>query len=771
MSAHAHCDDTAAAPPRGLRGGPAAQVLLKTLTVVAAVMAVALGGTIGAPADAQTSASPVLSCPGSMVLDAQSGQCRTPRTATVQRPSSCPSGWTKVAGQYGGHVRQRRVESQRDTGRTRQVYSHTTYDDVWIVTGTQRQQTGTVEVWVPSRTIIEPLVPPVRVQVGTRTETTVVTRPGPDVLYEVSYEVQVETQRVVRRCAFDPFAGQNCWNETITETRTEQRTRFECCIPGPPVRVTLTTEVPVYKWQRTHAVTVPGYWRDEPEYTDVETGYWDRVPTLHYTTEPIYETVVEWQSTSATSGSCRPGWRAAGRQCQRTVLGAPTAAPTQSCPAGTVPRYSDSVGGVAPTVASCGAPLPSTGLDNGDDQERSGGSHPSPDGTARPLHHLAGESDERLAELGIHRCSDGLLSYVPCDELPGREWDSDGDVCDAIDGTVYRREHGGSCVTESDLLNKCVVPGDCQQTTVRTYCPAIGELSGTQIQEHVHPHRGPETYRVCVFNCSNFGVLPPYVQCRINGSYDYSCLPHDDEENGGDDGDDGDGDDDEDGDGGDDDEDGDDDDDGDGDDGDGGDDDDGGGERRPGNRRPSGDEPVSDDPDDGSDPERPDDDHCSGLPAESEVLASDGELVWASFVGVVGENSSPQHQMPGGGRYLRVAPGRGWIETHGSLDVRSGECTWIATRLRATWSELRPWVASERRQMVAAGGLGHLLDQWDALSVDQKQLVRQWHTPSAVPQVVECTASATARSGGSACRWLLRRPAAFGLARAGVLQA
>ena len=57
--------------------------------------------------------------------------------------------------------------------------------------------------------------------------------------------------------------------------------------------------------------------------------------------------------------------------------------------------------------------------------------------------------------------------------------------------------------------------------------------------------------------------------------------------------------------------------------------------------------------------------------------------------------------------------------------------------------------------------MGHLIDQWDVLSDDQQQLVRQWHTRSAVPHTVECTASDAALTGDSACRWLLRRPAAF----------
>ena len=458
--------DGVLAPPSPRAAWPGLAVL-----AFAGLILLCLVVTSGGAA-AEETVAPVLTCPGSMVLDASSNQCRTPRTETALRPSSCPSGWTKVGGTYGGHVCQKYVTWQRDTGRTRQVYSHTTYTDVWVVTGTEQVQTGTNRTWVPPRTVVEPLVPPVKVQVGT-----------------------------VRRCDLDPISG----------------LEFNC------------RNVPIYTWKTTHTVTIPGYWHEEPIYETVEVGYWDRVPTIHYTTEPIYETVGEWRTTAVTPGSCASGWQPAGSQCQRTVLGDPSSAPQQSCPSGSVPRYSDSIGGNAP-VLSCQSSLPGSDPDDGDDQDDSGGPGETPDGNSRSLLHLAGESDERLAELGIHRCSDGLLSYVACDELPGRTWDDDPGICDHIPGTVYKPDHGGSCVTGSDLLHKCNTPGDCQQTTVRTYCPAIGELDSTDIQQHVHPARGAETYRVCIFDCSNFSGLPSYVRIRINGSYDYACLPEDDDD-------------------------------------------------------------------------------------------------------------------------------------------------------------------------------------------------------------------------------------------------
>ena len=541
--------------------------------------------------------------------------------------------------------------------------------------------------------------------------------------------MQVGTKR---RCDFDILSGQH----------------FNC------------RNVPVYEWKRSHTVTVPGYWVEKPVYSEVETGYFDRVPTIHYTTEPIYETVVDWQTRSATSGSCGVGWQPVGRQCQRTVLGEPSAAPHQRCPTGSTPRYGDGFGGGGPSVLLCESVQAGTSLNDGVDQEPTGGPMTSPDGKARPLHHLAGESDERLAELSIHRCADGLLSYVPCGELPGREWDSDSDVCDGIEGTVYRPDHGGSCVTASDLLNKCAQPGDCETTTIRTYCPAIGELVQTEIQEHVHPDRGAETYRVCIFDCADLGALPPYVQLRISGSYDYACRPSpqpepepdpdptvptttttepdDDEDD----------------------------------------------DEEDDSRRPDDDEPVDPRPEGGpvggppgetgpSDPneepgvptsplDEPSDPDCGVVPPETDARISAGDVVWASFVRAASDVPSPQRHMPGEGRFLQVAPGRGWIEAHGSLEVTTADCSWVATHIRVIWSELRPWVPAERQQMTATASTRHLVTRWDELDPDQQQLVRQWHQPGASPHVVECSAEDARRAGAStSCGWLLRNPAAF----------
>jgi hypothetical protein len=643
-------------------------------------------------ARAQSSAAPVLSCPGGMTLSGSGGQCLTPRTETVLRPSSCSSGSTQVPGQYGGHVCQRKVTTTVDTGRTRQVYSHTTYANVWIATGTETVQTGTNRVWVPAQTKIEPLVPPLRVQTGT-----------------------------TRRCDFDPISGQH----------------YNC------------RDVPVYGYQTTHTVTIPGYWSETPVYETRETGYWDRVPTIHYTTVPVYETVVTWVTVPSTPGPCPSGWQAAGSQCSRTVLGEPSAAPTQSCPSGSVPRYGDALGGSGPSALTCQSSAPGSKPDTGTEQEDSGGPSDSPDGGARPLHHLAGESDERLAELGIHRCADGLLSYVPCDELPGRTWDSDPGICDGIEGTTYRPDHGGSCVTESDLLNKCTTPGDCEETTIRTYCPAIGELASTEIQEHAHPGRGSETYRVCIFDCSSFGALPPYVQTRINGSYDYACVPAPEEEP----------------------------------------------SATTAGTTPSTTTTVPDDddgepddnggPDDPSDPpdgrgpdDQPDttttttqpstttttvpDPQCPALPPLPLNAADAAALAWESHVRPASAAASPQGDMPGAGQFLQVGPGRGWMRAHRTVQVSDANCVWTVSKLRTAWSELRPWIPAERRQIEAEPGAGHLVDRWDALSADQQQLLRQWHQSGAAPAEITCPAAdAAGTAAPSRCGWLLGHPAAY----------
>ena len=664
------------------------------LAVLAFLLATAVGFAdwLGSPVGAEGSGgtvAPVLTCTGGMVLDTASGQCRTPSTQTALRPSTCPSGWTKVPGQYGGHVCQRYVTWQRDTGRTRQVYSHTTYKKVWVPTGTKQVQTGTKRTWVPPRTTVEPLVPPVRVKVGT-----------------------------TRRCDLDPVTG----------------IEFNC------------RNVPVYKWKTSQTVTIPGYWKETPVYETVETGYWDNVPTIHYTTEPIYETVGEWRTTSVTSGSCASGWQPVGSQCQRTVLGDPSSAPQQSCPSGSVPRYSDPIGGMAP-VLSCQSPSPGEDPDDGDDQDDSGGPGETPDGNSRSLLHLAGESDERLAELGIHRCSNGLLSYVACDELPGRTWDDDPSICDDIPGTVYKPDHGGTCVTPSDVLSKCNTPGDCTQTTIRTYCPAIGELATTEIQEHVHPTRGAETYRVCVFDCSNFSGLPSYVQIRINGSYDFACVPEEDEEEEPD-------------------------------------------PSTPGSTTttapssttttapgsttttttPDSTTPTTapDDPDPRDPPPTtpttiPPDDECAATPPALRAKAAALRSVsWVSNVRAADPSNSPQHDMPGRGQHLQVAPGRGWIEANGVPSVRDGDCRWNATWVRANWSELRPWVASERRDMLANTDTRHLVTRWDALNADQQGLFDVWPRPAVQPGSATCAvADAMTSRAADRCDWTFRNSAAF----------
>ena len=671
------------------------------LAVVLAVLPLAVMAARGDAAAAQTSVAPVLSCGSGMVLDSASGTCLTQRTDTALRPSGCPAGSTKVAGQYGGHVCQTKVTTTVNTGRTRQVYSHTTYARVWIPTGTETVQTGTNRTWIPPRATVEPLVPPVRVQTGTS-----------------------------RRCDFDPVLG----------------AQFNC------------RNVPVYGYQTSHTVTIPGYWSETPVYEQRETGYWDRVPTIHYTTVPVYETVVEWATSAATQGPCPAGWRPAGSQCSRTVLGPPSAAPTQSCPSGSVPRYGDSLGGTGPSVLTCQLAAPGSEPDTGNEQEDSGGSETSPDGGARPLHHLAGESDERLAELGIHRCADGLLSYVPCDELPGRTWESDPGICDGIDGTTYRPDHGGSCVTESDLLNKCTTPGDCEETTIRTYCPAIGELADTQIQQHAHPDRGAETYRVCIFDCSSFGTLPRYVQSRINGSYDYACLPAPEQEPsptttsttaptttttpGEEDGN-----------------------------GDGDEDDvlgDSPDVVRPETTGPDSTGPDSTEPDTpgpdstGPDSTEPPGDECASVPPLRAAAGALSGLTLVSHVRAASSGTTPQRHLPGGGRYLQVAPGRGWVEVGGPVEVAERECRWAATWVRASWEDLQPWKATDRQAMEASADTRHLVRRWDSLSADHQQLARQWHRSGAVPAETVCSVGAASGVGASAsCGWVLVYPAAY----------
>lgn len=118
--------------------------------------------------------------------------------------------------------------------------------------------------------------------------------------------------------------------------------------------------------------------------------------------------------------------------------------------------------------------------------------------------------------------------------------------------------------------------------------------------------------------------------------------------------------------------------------------------------------------------------------------------------------------MPGGGAYLQVAPGRGWMRLSGSSQVSQGDCRWAATWVASTWSELRPWVAAERRRMEADSGTRHLAERWDALSSEQRAVVRQWHRPGVAADETACAAADAAGAGASSsCGWLFRAGAAY----------
>lgn len=449
--------------------------------MAAALIAVSAFGT---RADAQAA---VLSCPAGMVFDSSSGLCLTPRTETASRPSSCAGGSVLAS---GGTVCQVQVTTTVDTGRTQQVYSHTTYSDVWVPTGTETVQTGTTRVWVPAQTMIEPLVPPLQVQTGT-----------------------------TRRCDFDPVSGLS----------------FNC------------RDVPVYSYQTTHTVTIPGYWREEPVYEQRETGYWDKVATDHYTTVPVYETVVTWSTMPAIQGPCPSGWQTAGSHCSRTVLGPPSA-------------------------------VPSAGPDTG---------------TSQP--------------------------------------DSDGPTASPT-------------TTTAAPTTTTAAP-----TTTTTAAPATTTAA-------------PATTTTAAPTTTTAAPAP----------------------------------------------------------------------------------------------------QCATLPPLPLASADAAALAWQSHVRSANAASSGQADMPGGGRYVQVAPGRGWMRAHRTVQVSDANCVWTATKLRTAWSELRPWVTAERRRIVAVPEAKHVVDRWDALSADQQQLLRQWHRSGAAPAEVTCAlADAAGTAAASRCGWLLVHPATY----------
>ncbi len=610
---------------------------------------------------------PFASCPAAMSFDASSGRCKTQQTTTQSRIAICRTGWAKVPGEYGGHVCQRSYSTVVQTG-TERVFTHNTYEDVWVSTGSRRMHVRDERVWVPPRTTIEPLVPPIQVPSGTTRE---------------------------RRCSYDPFAGQQCWYVVVL----------------------------AYRWITTTTSTTPGYYTTVPIYEYVPTGYWNTVTTPHYAYQPTYETRTTWSTIPAQLAGCSSGWTQNGSRCERTTLGEPSAEPLLSCPDGTQLVAVSSGGGQLHECEPSSSETSQADTVNTETETSTDKALTEALGVR-----LASLGDAELTELGLTRCDNGLLSYVRCDSLPEREWEQDQDICVGLDGTTFTANHGGSCVTGSDSLVKCATPGDCDEVSVRTFCPAISELASTEIREQISS-RGSESYRVCVFVCDGFDSLPIYVRERILQSSDYACadqstvptvpvttttIP---------------------------------------------------------TRVPTvptipvitpttvpGNLPDSPDSPDNPDSPAP---NCTAPSANDLSAAAVG---FASPLRTADAITSPQRHLPGGGEHLIVAPGEGWLSVPNQSLLNFTDdagCLWRAESVHVTWRELVPWRPADRRQMDMPGRAPHLVRQWEALDPSDQAIVRNWHRSAISSGTVSCDIAAAVSTPAEDCGWQMLRPAAF----------
>lgn len=675
-------------------------------------------------------------CPAGMQLDASGNRCLTPHVRWSQQVTSCPSGWALAVGEFGGRHCERTVTNRVQVG-TRRVFSHNTVATVWVDTGRQRRQTGTRRTWVRPRTTVEPVVPPIRRQVGTtRTwvppaTTTQVVRTG------------TRTERT-RECNFVWELGVSVCSwverrvpvyETLVIVLTPGRWRTQ----------------PVYEWVRSQRVTIPGYYRTVPVYGWVNTGYYDRVTTPHYRNEPVYETRRRVETAAARLGGCRSGWTLAGTQCRRVELGPPTAVPTRP-PA---------------TVETSGEPpQPEVELDRSLD---------------RSLARLATLGNSELSALGLHRCAGGLISQVPCGSQLARTWSVDSGACEGIAGTRATTRHGGSCMTGVDTLTKCERGGTrCRQVTVRTFCPQVSQLVDTRIlswQDTAQGKQG-ETYRACVFDCRDFAGLPAYVAQRIQSSADYHCAerprtepvpvepdpttttsssstttststtttssstttsststtvrrrnrqtstsvrsprvtqprvtqprvtqPRVTQPR----------------------------------------------VTQPRVTQPRVTQPRVTQPPTTTQPP------CGRFPSAAGQSAL-RQLRFVTPVAASGAARATQAGMPGGGAYLVVAPGVGWVAPRRaawSPDVTEAGCTWTATEVRVRWRELVPWLNPGELGRAAPD----VMEAWRALSAADQQTVRSQHVVRDVQR--SCSIDELRRDPTTACRWFLAAPAVY----------
>lgn len=164
---------------------------------------------------------------------------------------------------------------------------------------------------------------------------------------------------------------------------------------------------------------------------------------------------------------------------------------------------------------------------------------------------------------------------------------------------------------------------------------------------------------------------------------------------------------------------------------------------------------------------------CIWDPTDADRAALAAMVGWHSLLealpqGPPGEPWPPHPEVPGGDRHIVVANSPVWprITTPDALDVDDGAgCLWSAQWLRATMTQMLPWVPAHRAAVEAHGGFTQWLAMWDRLDADQQAEARALHVDGDLTTVA-CPVAAAADSTQPAgqnqsyrqCRWELTRP-------------
>lgn len=164
---------------------------------------------------------------------------------------------------------------------------------------------------------------------------------------------------------------------------------------------------------------------------------------------------------------------------------------------------------------------------------------------------------------------------------------------------------------------------------------------------------------------------------------------------------------------------------------------------------------------------------CTWDPTDADRAALAARVGWYSFLealpqGPPGEPWPPHPEVPGGDRHIVIAGSPVWprVPAANALDVDDGAgCVWSAQWLRATMTQMLPWVPAHRAAVEAHGGFARWLGRWDRLTADQRAEARALHVDGDVTSVA-CPVTAAADGTTPAeqslsyqrCRWELARP-------------